>query len=194
MLVANRQCEGCASTLEEVCNEFDLAPIPKSRMNDTSGGQLHRVHLAAGLSSNADQLLLDEPTAAAAMPNGAPEATARHATARHATSRRAGQPSARPAEMPRGSDANRVAPPPERCLNSRCRRGPRRRSGQVQGRPADRIRPRLQLLHTTTSKREPQQPQVGNTHSGACDRWPKPDDGGIPEGHAPLLRARCLAS
>ena len=64
MLVANRQCEGCASTLEEACSEFDLAPILKSCMNDISGGQLHRVHLAAGLSSNADLLLLDEPTAA----------------------------------------------------------------------------------------------------------------------------------
>ncbi len=64
MLIANQDCAGCADTLDKICTDFDLHPILNARMTDVSGGQLHRVHLAAALSSNADLLLLDEPTAA----------------------------------------------------------------------------------------------------------------------------------
>lgn len=64
MLVANQDCPGCEETLRQITHDFDLEPILKSRMTNISGGQLHRVHLAAALSSKAELLLLDEPTAA----------------------------------------------------------------------------------------------------------------------------------
>lgn len=64
MMIANQGCLGCEETLRQITDEFDLGPLLKSRMTKISGGQLHRVHLAAALSSKAELLLLDEPTAA----------------------------------------------------------------------------------------------------------------------------------
>jgi len=64
MLIANQDCIGCDDTLKATIEAFDLNSILSSRMTQISGGQLHRVHLAAALSSKAELLLLDEPTAA----------------------------------------------------------------------------------------------------------------------------------
>lgn len=64
ILVANQDCVGCEETLKIITREFGLASVLGSRMTHLSGGQLHRVHLSAALSSKAELLLLDEPTAA----------------------------------------------------------------------------------------------------------------------------------
>ncbi len=64
MLKANDGCDGCADTLKHIISKFELESLLNSKMSEISGGQLHRVHLASALSSSADLLLLDEPSAA----------------------------------------------------------------------------------------------------------------------------------
>ncbi|MBB5721412.1 tungstate transport system ATP-binding protein [Loktanella ponticola] len=71
MLVANHDCIGCDDTLQDIIEAFDLTSILLSSMMQISGGQLHRVHLAAALASSAELLLLDEPTAALDRSNSA---------------------------------------------------------------------------------------------------------------------------
>ena len=64
MLEINSCHHGCSEELERIIEVLDIASILPSKMNDISAGQLHRVHLASALSSAANLLLLDEPSAA----------------------------------------------------------------------------------------------------------------------------------
>lgn len=64
LMNANRDCAGCSETLQLTTSEFGLESLLGQKMNKLSGGQLHRVHLVAAFSSNADLILLDEPTSA----------------------------------------------------------------------------------------------------------------------------------
>lgn len=53
----------CANRLNNIIVEFGLEDILDRHMNHVSGGQLQRIHLACALSSSANLLLLDEPSA-----------------------------------------------------------------------------------------------------------------------------------
>ncbi|WOO88122.1 ATP-binding cassette domain-containing protein [Mollicutes bacterium LVI A0039] len=49
--------------IKEVSNELNITKILDSNINDLSGGQLRRIHIAKALLLNIRYLILDEPTA-----------------------------------------------------------------------------------------------------------------------------------